>query len=53
MGLRNAEKMLQLGETYPAKEAVRLGAVDETCPQGKSLEIAQQRMETWLSVPGL
>jgi enoyl-CoA hydratase/carnithine racemase len=52
MGLRNAEKMLQLGELYLPQKALALGAVDEVCEPGKSMDVALQRMQTWLSVPG-
>jgi Delta3-Delta2-enoyl-CoA isomerase len=52
LGSRQAEKMLQLGETPVAEEAQKLGLIDEVAADDeKALEVAYQQAERFLAVP--
>ncbi|GET91231.1 3,2-trans-enoyl-coA isomerase, mitochondrial precursor, putative [Leishmania tarentolae] len=52
MGSRQAERMLQLGETPVADDAQKLGLVDEVAAdEERAIEVAYQQAERFLSVP--
>ncbi|KAG5495963.1 hypothetical protein JIQ42_02843 [Leishmania sp. Namibia] len=52
MGSRQAERMLQLGETPVADDAQKLGLIDEVTPDDeRTVEVAHQQAERFLSVP--
>ncbi|KPI87163.1 putative 3 2-trans-enoyl-CoA isomerase mitochondrial precursor [Leptomonas seymouri] len=52
LGSRQAERMLQLGETPTAEEAQKLGLVDEVAPDDeRAIEVAYQQAERFLAVP--
>ncbi|KAL7698276.1 3 2-trans-enoyl-CoA isomerase mitochondrial precursor [Lotmaria passim] len=52
LGSRQAEKMLQLGETPVADEAQKLGLVDEVVvDEEQAMEAAYQQAERFLAVP--
>ncbi|KAG5472124.1 hypothetical protein CUR178_02797 [Leishmania enriettii] len=52
MGSRQAERMLQLGETPVADDAQKLGLIDEVTPDDeRTVEVAHKQAELFLSVP--
>ncbi|XP_053327160.1 enoyl-CoA delta isomerase 1, mitochondrial [Spea bombifrons] len=51
VGHRVTEQSLQLGQMYPAPEALRVGLVDQLVPEDKILSTASSVMTQWLSVP--
>ncbi|KAG5472116.1 hypothetical protein CUR178_02788 [Leishmania enriettii] len=52
MGSRQAERMLQLGETPVADDAQKLGLIDEVTPDDeRTVEVAHKQAERFLSVP--
>ncbi|KAG5471452.1 hypothetical protein LSCM1_01541 [Leishmania martiniquensis] len=52
MGPRQAERMLQLGETPVADDALKLGLIDEVTPDDeRTVEVAYQQAERFLTVP--
>ncbi|CAJ1013826.1 Enoyl-CoA hydratase/isomerase, putative [Leishmania shawi] len=52
LGSRQAERMLQLGETPLADDAHKLGLIDEVAPdEERTIEAAYKQAERFLSVP--
>ncbi|KAG8557627.1 hypothetical protein GDO81_016688 [Engystomops pustulosus] len=51
IGNRATELSLQLGQMYPAPEALKLGLVDKLVPEDKVQSTAAVAMSQWLSVP--
>ncbi|CBZ29283.1 putative 3,2-trans-enoyl-CoA isomerase, mitochondrial precursor [Leishmania mexicana MHOM/GT/2001/U1103] len=52
MGSRQAERMLQLGDTPVADDAQKLGLIDEVAAdEERAIEVAYQQAERFLSVP--
>ncbi|XP_071976284.1 enoyl-CoA delta isomerase 1, mitochondrial isoform X2 [Engystomops pustulosus] len=51
IGNRATELSLQLGQMYPAPEALKFGLVDKLVPEDKVQSTAAAAMSQWLSVP--
>jgi 3,2-trans-enoyl-CoA isomerase len=49
VGVRQAEKMLQLGELLPLAQAQRLGLLDELVPRAEVVDKSLQVASTWAS----
>ena len=52
IGVRQADKALQLGSLFTPDDAVRLGLVDHVVDEDKLMESAQSEMKKWLKIPG-
>jgi 3,2-trans-enoyl-CoA isomerase len=52
VGERKAEKMLQLGETPTADEALAMGLIDRVVEEGELLEAAAQEAAKFAAIPG-
>ncbi|KAM4697959.1 enoyl-CoA delta isomerase 1, mitochondrial [Rhinophrynus dorsalis] len=51
LGNRMTEQSLQLGQMYPAPDALRIGLVDHLVPEDKVQSTAATVMAQWLSIP--
>ncbi|XP_053551112.1 enoyl-CoA delta isomerase 1, mitochondrial [Bombina bombina] len=51
VGHRVTEQSLQLGQMYPAPEAIRIGLVDQLAPEDKVQSTASSVMAQWLAIP--
>lgn len=51
LGSRKAERLLQLGETPTADEALAIGLVDIVVEEGQVLEVATKELEKFIAIP--